>query len=204
MYSLQNYLLPWNKTFSRIMPKKSDITAQYQTTMRTTPTPPSFGITQELHFVNIKRFPGTDGVMSKRCEGKPSTQFLRWGWVHSEKQINLCKWGWNPFSSQSSSLNTMPAATLTGYVSIPIICMLKPNHLIIAYKMSWVRSPPPIWCTHCSHSLRWHKLWVTTEMYLSSLSCVFICLNETIDRWSGLPTADCNQTEIGRKEAARW
>ena len=50
------------------MPKKSDITAQDQTTLRTTPTPP-FGITQELHLVNIKRFPGTDGLMSKRCEG---------------------------------------------------------------------------------------------------------------------------------------
>ena len=36
------------------MPKKSDNTAQDQTTLRTTPTPPSFGITQELHLVNIK------------------------------------------------------------------------------------------------------------------------------------------------------
>ena len=71
MYSLPNYLVPWNKTFS-------DNTAQDQTTLRTTPTPPCFGITQELHLVNTKRFPGTDGLMSKRCEGKP-TQFLRWG-----------------------------------------------------------------------------------------------------------------------------
>lgn len=61
------------------MPKKSDITAEDQTTMRTTPTPPSFGITQELHLVKIKQFPETDGLMSKRCEGKPSTEFLRWG-----------------------------------------------------------------------------------------------------------------------------
>ena len=67
-------MVPWNKTFSRIMPKKSDITAQDQTTLRTTPTPP-FGITQELHLVNIKRFPGTDGLMSKRCEGNLPLNF---------------------------------------------------------------------------------------------------------------------------------
>ena len=53
-----------------------------------------------------------------------------------------------------------------------------------------VRVPPPICSTHCPHPPSWNKPWVTSEEYLSTISCVFIWFNGTIHRRSGITTVD--------------
>ena len=59
-----------------------------------------------------------------------------------------------------------------------------------AHKSGRVRVPPPICSTHCPHPPSWNKPWVTSEEYLSTISCVFIWFNGTIHRNSGITTVD--------------
>ena len=71
----------------------------------------------------------------------------------------------------------------------PTVIVL-PYKLTCAHKSSRVRAPPPICSTHCPHPPSWDKPWVTSEEYLSSLSCVLIWFNGTIHRRSGIATVD--------------
>ena len=59
-----------------------------------------------------------------------------------------------------------------------------------AHMITRVRVPPPMCSTHCPHPPSWDKHWVTSEEYLSSLSCVLIWFNGTIVRGNGSPTTD--------------
>ena len=54
---------------------------------------------------------------------------------------------------------------------------------------SRVRVPPSICSTHCCHPPSC-KPWVTSEDYLSSLSCALIWINRAISRDSGIATVD--------------
>ena len=61
---------------------------------------------------------------------------------------------------------------------------------------------------HTQLSSSWHKPWVTSEEYLSSLSCVQIWVNGAICRDSRITTVDCGEergsTELMQKvEVAR-
>ena len=67
--------------------------------------------------------------------------------------------------------------------------------LTCACKTAWVRGPPSIRCTSSSLPCSWNKTWVTTEDYLSSLSCVLIWFNEAICRRSGITTVDWREKE---------
>ena len=54
------------------------------------------------------------------------------------------------------------------------------GRLTCAHDSGRVRVPPSICSTHCLYPPSWDKPCVTFEEYLSSLSCVLICLNEAI------------------------
>ena len=78
---------------------------------------------------------------------------------------------------RDSHVEQMGGGTLT----LPLSC---------AHVSGRVRVPPPI-CSTCSHPCCiWNKSWVTTEGYLSTLSCVLIWSNETIPRGSWVTTVD--------------
>jgi len=69
--------------------------------------------------------------------------------------------------------------------------------LTCAHMSGRVRVPPPI-CSTCSHHCCiWNKSCVTSEGYLSTLSCVLIWQNEAIPRSSWITTVDWE--EEGRR-----
>ena len=65
-----------------------------------------------------------------------------------------------------------------------------------AHKSGRVRAPPPICSTHCPHPPSWNKPWVTSEEYLSSLSCVLIWINGTISWNTRITTVDWSDKQM--------
>ena len=115
------------------------------------------------------------------------------GWHDGLKESDA-DWEAHLWYSQLLSLQNMSAFGFysTDLQCAPIVLTYENYYLTCAHKSGRVRVPPSICSTHCSHRPSWDKPRVTLDEYLSSLSCVLVCLNGTITRSNWQSTTDWN------------
>jgi len=81
---------------------------------------------------------------------------------------------------------------LTGNTRKIIITTVRLHHTELpARHISWVRTPTPICCTHCSHLTQWTKPWVALVEDNWPLQCAGIVNNTSISRRCWHPTITC-------------